>query len=510
LVPIWIADYVLATYGTGAIMGVPGHDERDFNFARKYGLATPVVIVSKEQLDFVPDGDELTEPILQKEDSVMVNSPGFEGAVWPDSFNSVADHMQKEGFGERQVNYRLRDWLISRQRMWGTPIPVVYCESCGMQPVPYNELPVLLPDDAEFKPTGESPLKYHHGFLKTSCPKCGGDAERETDTMDTFICSSWYYYAYVVPYWKKGERLVRDDSPWDVDKINSLCPVDQYTGGIEHATMHLLYFRFFTKALADLGLLDFREPTRRLYNQGMILGEDHEKMSKSRGNVVNPDLLVKQYGADTVRAYLMFLGPWDAGAAWNSQGIEGLARFFKAVWILCNAEEKETSNPSQDTEKKLRKSLHQTIKKVTSDLQNFRFNTAIAAVMSFRNVLKAESEAAGSEVWKECLEGMLLMLAPIAPHITEELWQKMKPGSGSIHMQSWPAFDEDLAAEDLITLVVQINGKVRDRLEIPAGTSKEETEQSALAAPKIQSYLEGRQIQKVIVVPERLVNIVCG
>jgi len=242
----------------------------------------------------------------------------------------------------------------------------------------------------------------------------------------------------------------------------------------------------------------------------MILGEDHEKMSKSRGNVVNPDLLVKQYGADTVRAYLMFLGPWDAGAAWNSQGIEGLARFFKAVWTLCNAEEKETSNPSPDTEKKLRKSLHQTIKKVTSDLQNFRFNTAIAAVMSFRNVLKAEAEASGSEVWNECLEGMLLMLAPIAPHITEELWQKLKPGSGSIHRQLWPAFDEELAAEDLITLVVQINGKVRDRLEIPAGTSKEETEQTAFAAPKVQTYLKGKQIRKVIVVPERLVNIVCG
>ncbi len=510
LVPVWIADYVLASYGTGAIMGVPGHDERDFNFARKYGLGTPVVIVSKEQLDSVPDGDELTEPILQKEDSVMVNSPGFEGAVWPDSFNSVADHMQKEGFGERQVNYRLHDWLISRQRMWGTPIPVVYCESCGMQPVPYNELPVVLPDDAEFKPTGESPLKYHHGFLKTSCPKCGGDAERETDTMDTFICSSWYYYAYVAPYWKKGERLVRDDSPWDADKINSLCPVDQYTGGIEHATMHLLYFRFFTKALADLGLLDFREPTRRLYNQGMILGEDHEKMSKSRGNVVNPDLLVKQYGADTVRAYLMFLGPWDAGAAWNSQGIEGLARFFKAVWTLCNAEEKDTSTASLDKEKKLRKSLHQTIKKVTNDLQNFRFNTAIAAVMSFRNVLKAEAEVSGTEVWNECLEGMLLMLAPIAPHITEELWQKLRPGNGSVHRRPWPAFDEELVSEDLITLVVQVNGKVRHRLEIPAGTSKEETEQSALAAPKIQSYIEGSKIHKVIVVPERLVNIVCG
>ncbi len=510
LVPVWIADYVIESYGTGAIMGVPAHDERDFNFARKYGLATPVVIVSKDQRDSFQNGDELEEPILQKEDSVMVNSSGFEGAIWPDSFNRVANHMQKEGFGQRQVNYRLHDWLISRQRMWGTPIPVVYCESCGMQSVPYNELPVLLPDDAEFKPTGESPLKYHHGFLKTSCPECGGDAERETDTMDTFICSSWYYYAYVSPYCKKGESLVRDDYPWDVDKVNSLCPVDQYTGGIEHATMHLLYFRFFTKALADLGLLNFREPTKRLFNQGMILGEDHEKMSKSRGNVVNPDLLVKQYGADTVRAYLMFLGPWEAGAAWNSQGIEGLARFFKSVWVLCMSEEKNSSNISLATEKKLLKSLHQTIKKVTKDLENFRFNTAIAAVMSFRNVLKLEADAAGSEVWKKCLEGMLLMLAPIAPHITEELWQKLNPRKGSIHSQPWPVFEEKLAAEDLITLVVQVNGKVRDRLEISSGSSKEETEKTALASPKVQSYLEGKQIRKIIVVPERLVNVVCG
>ena len=466
------------------------------------------MVVSKEKLDFVPHGDELAEPILQKEDSVMVNSSGFDGLVWPNSFNRVADHMQKEGFGERQVNYRLRDWLISRQRMWGTPIPVVYCESCGMQPVPYNELPVLLPDDAEFKPTGESPLKYHNGFLKTSCPNCGGNAERETDTMDTFICSSWYYYAYVSPYWKKGGKLVRDDFPWDVEKINSLCPVDQYTGGIEHATMHLLYFRFFTKVLADLSLLNFREPTKRLFNQGMILGEDHEKMSKSRGNVVNPDLLVKEYGADTVRAYLMFLGPWDAGAAWNSQGIEGLARFFKTVWTLCSLEGKNSSNFSNEIDEKLLKSLHQTIKKVTNELQNFRFNTAIASLMAFRNVLKAEGETAGSEIWNECLEGMLLMLAPIAPHITEELWQKFKPESGSIHTQSWPAFDEELAAEDLITLVVQVNGKVRDRFEIAAGTSKEETEKTALSSPKVQSYLEGKKVRKVIVVPERLVNIV--
>ena len=509
-VPIWIADYVLASYGTGAIMAVPGHDERDFHFARKYGLPTPVVIVAQQDLDSVSDGADLSEPILQKEGSVMVNSQNFDGLLWPESYNRVADTMQKEGFGERQVNFRLHDWLISRQRMWGTPIPIIYCESCGMQQVPYEELPVVLPDDAEFKPTGESPLKYHEGFLKTKCPTCGGDAERETDTMDTFICSSWYYYAYVSPYWKKGETLSKTDLPWDAEKIRNMCPVDQYTGGIEHATMHLLYFRFFTKALADMGLLDFREPAKRLFNQGMILGEDHEKMSKSRGNVVNPDDLVQKYGTDTVRAYLMFLGPWDAGAPWNPHSIEGLARFFKGVWTLCQMENTETVTVKTEIEKQLRKTLHQTIKKAGEDLQHFRFNTAIAAVMAFRNVLKTEAGAAGSDVWKECLEGMLLMLAPIAPHITEELWEKIKPGCGSIHQQAWPEYDESLIVEDMVTLVVQVNGKVRDRLEMLAGTSKEEAEQSALAAPKVQSYLEGKQIRKVIVVPERIVNIVCS
>ncbi|MBC8258465.1 MAG: leucine--tRNA ligase [SAR324 cluster bacterium] len=509
LVPIWIADYVLATYGTGAIMAVPGHDERDFLFARKYKLPTPVVIVNSEEQNSVPDGAELSEAILQKEHSVMVNSPGFDGAVWPDSFNRVADQMEKEGFGERQINYRLHDWLISRQRMWGTPFPIVYCNSCGMQPVPYEDLPVVLPDDAEFKPTGESPLKYHQGFLKTTCPKCGGEAERETDTMDTFICSSWYYYAYVSPYRKKGEPLARTDLPWDLATIKTLCPVDHYTGGIEHATMHLLYFRFFTKALADLGVLNFREPAKRLFNQGMILGEDHEKMSKSRGNVINPDDLVKKYGADTVRAYLMFLGPWDAGAPWNPHGIEGLARFFKGVWALCHLETPAATAITTETEKKLSKTLHQTLKKVSGELEGFRFNTAIAALMAFRNVLKSTPEAHGSTVWQECLQKLLLMLAPIAPHISEELWQKLSPGSGSIHQQAWPDYDESLLAEEMLTLVVQVNGKVRDRLEMQAGTDKAETERLALAAPKVQDYLEGKQIRKVIVVPERLVNIVC-
>ena len=292
-VTVWVAEYVLAGYGTGAIMGVPAHDQRDFLFARRYDIPTPVVVVPEDHDQPIPEGSELEEALLVKEGSKMVNSNEFDGLVWPEGFDRVVQAIEDKGIGKKQVNYRLRDWLISRQRMWGTPIPVIHCNNCGTVPVPYEDLPVMLPDDAEFKPTGESPLKYHPGFLNTECPKCGGSAERETDTMDTFICSSWYYYGYVSPYWKKGEKLKKEDLPWNPEVIQQWCPVNQYTGGIEHATMHLLYFRFFTKVLADMKLFDFREPATRLFNQGMILGEDHEKMSKSRGNVVNPDDLVK-------------------------------------------------------------------------------------------------------------------------------------------------------------------------------------------------------------------------
>ncbi len=506
-VPIWIADYVMASYGTGAIMAVPAHDERDFAFACKYGLPTPTVIVPEGQRDNAPDADSLETLFTDKAGSVMVNSPGFDGLRWPQSFDSVAAHMEREGLGERQVNYRIRDWLISRQRMWGTPIPVVYCNDCGMQPVPYEQLPVELPDDAQFKPTGESPLKHHQGFLQATCPKCGGAAERETDTMDTFICSSWYYYGYLAPYWQRGATLAKDSQPWDLETMRAWGPVDQYTGGIEHATMHLLYFRFYTKALADMGLLDFREPATRLFNQGMILGEDHEKMSKSRGNVVNPDDLVQHYGTDTVRLYLMFLGPWDAGAPWNPHGIEGASRFLRSVWTLALQETSEVSE-NAEAEQKVRRALHQTIKKVTDDLQHFRFNTAIAALMSFRNQLRSEGEQIGGELQEEAVRALLLLLAPLAPHIAEELWQRRCPDTGSVHLQPWPEHDETLAADDLVTLVVQVNGKLRDRLEVPAGLERTEVERLALASEKIQPHLSGQSVRKVIVVPNRLVNIV--
>lgn len=505
-VPIWIADYVLFTYGTGAIMAVPAHDERDFAFARKYDLPTPAVIAPAEAEEGAPG--ELTEPFTLKEGSRMINSPGFENLVWPESFESVTDHMAREGFGERQVNYRLRDWLISRQRMWGTPIPVVYCSSCGMQPVPFEQLPVTLPDDAEFKPTGESPLKHHQGFLSTECPQCHGEAERETDTMDTFICSSWYYYAYLFPYWARGEALGSGSLPWDMERMQRWAPVDQYTGGIEHATMHLLYFRFYTKVLADMGLLPFREPATRLFNQGMILGEDHEKMSKSRGNVVNPDDLVQKYGTDTVRTYLMFLGPWDAGAPWNPQGIEGATRFLKSVWSL--AHQPHPSGEREDSIRKVQRALHQTVRKVGEDLSQFRFNTAIAALMSFRNTLKAEADHLPESLWEECVRALLLMLAPMAPHLAEELWQLKVPGTGSVHNQTWPEFNTDLAQEDRITLVVQVNGKLRDRLEMPVGLPQEEVEQLARNSERVAPYLENRSVRRVIVVPEKLVNIVVG
>ncbi len=319
-IPIWIADYVLMGYGTGAIMAVPAHDQRDFDFATRYGLEIRRVITG-------PDGatGPLSEAYDSKTDGVMINSGAFDGTPVDGAARAVTAWLEETGRGKYAVNYRLRDWLISRQRMWGAPIPIIYCDKCGTVPVPYEDLPVLLPDDAEFRPTGESPLVYHEGFRNVKCPQCGGDAKRETDTMDTFMCSSWYHYAYVCPYWKAGEKIHAGDMPWSKESADYWLPVDIYTGGIEHATMHLLYTRFFTKALRDLGIVNFDEPMLRLFNQGTILGPDGEKMSKSRGNVVNPDDYVERYGADTVRGYLMFIGPWELGGSWSSTGIEGSA-----------------------------------------------------------------------------------------------------------------------------------------------------------------------------------------
>jgi len=494
-IPIWIADYVLMGYGTGAIMGVPAHDQRDFEFARKYGLPVPVVIQ--------PPGEPLAEPLQAAYEGPgrMVNSGPFDGTPVPEGIPKVIAWLEETGRGRRAVNYRLRDWLISRQRYWGTPIPIVYCDRCGTVPVPYEDLPVLLPEDVDFMPTGESPLKYHEGFRRTRCPRCQGPAERETDTMDTFVDSSWYQYRYLSPH--------EDRAPFDPEQVAYWCPVDQYTGGAEHAVMHLLYTRFFTKALADLGLLPFREPMLRLFNQGVILGEDGEKMSKSRGNVVDPDEQVAKYGADVVRAYLMFMRPWEEGGPWSSRDIEGVARFLRRVWDLVTGPSPlSPATASEEQALELRRWTHRTIRKVTEDFERFGFNTALAALMEFTNHLYRVRDAlAGSPPWEEALRSLVLMLAPVAPHLAEELWERLG-GSYSVHTQPWPRYDPELAKAPEVTLVVQVDGRVRDRLVVPADLPEEEARALALASPRVQQHLDGRVVKDVVYVPGKVLNIV--
>jgi len=494
-VPLYIADYVLMTYGTGAIMGVPGHDERDFDFAKRYNLPIPVVIAPPGW-----DGEPLDAAYVGE--GTMVNSGPFSGLPSSEGWEAIADDMEKRGIGERKVHYRLHDWLISRQRYWGAPIPIIYCEACGIVPVPEDQLPVLLPEDAKFLPTGESPLKYHEGFLNTTCPKCGRPAKRETDTMDTFMCSSWYHMRYTSPGYDKG--------PFDPEKARYWLPVDQYTGGIEHATMHLLYTRFFTKACRDIGILDHDEPMLRLFNQGIILGEDNQKMSKSRGNVVNPDDYVHSLGADATRAYLMFIGPWEAGGPWSSRGIEGVYRFLQRVWDVVTLKPK--SFDRQATEKEiaaLRRITHKTIRKVSQDMEGFRFNTMVAALMEFNNyLLKAKkTPVVQSDAWHEAIRTLILLLAPAAPHLAEELWQRIGEPY-SVHNQPWPQWDEAAAADEMVTLVVQVNGKVRERLTVPVGISEEEARELAFSSPKVQRHVANKSVLKTVYVPDKLLNIV--
>jgi leucyl-tRNA synthetase len=521
-IPIWIADYVMMTYGTGAIMAVPAHDERDFAFAKKYGLPIPVVIRPPDW-----DGGELEE--AYPGDGVMINSGPFDGTPAPHpAKEKVTEWLEEQGAGKFAINYRIRDWLISRQRYWGAPIPMIYCDACGIVPAPYEDLPVLLPEDAEIPPTGENALKYHKGFLHTTCPRCGGPATRETDTMDTFACSSWYNYAYLSPYYKEGEPAHADSMPIDPDEAAYWLPVDVYTGGIEHATMHLIYTRFFTKAMRDMGVVDFGEPMTVLRNQGIILGEDGEKMSKSRGNVIAPDDLVRRYGADTVRGYLMFGWRWEQGGPWDSQGIEGVARWLQRVWNLVldappassptegadggiadRSAERASGEPQPNPSRSLHRWTHKTIKRVTDDMEAFTFNTIIAGLMEFTNALQKakQTEVYGIEAWKEAIETLLLLLAPCCPHIAEELWARTgRPYS--IHQQSWPDFDADLAAEEMITLIVQVNGKVRARIEVAADIGEEEAKAAALADENVQRHIAGKKARKVIFVPGRLVNVV--
>jgi leucyl-tRNA synthetase len=632
-VPIWIADYVTMSYGTGAIMGVPAHDDRDFAFALKFGLPIiPVIdrndaraksavwegsvsagfndaltaagfawqsfeiadrgafygveLAGEAQVksyrdllqahlkqghwaDVVGMGWQVVLPdealtldsveadaaimarchegydytrqfrttmemwhaiewygdVLYHHDyGTMIHSGEFSGTPGSEAKAKVTAWLTEQGIGRFDAQYRLHDWLISRQRYWGAPIPMLYCEQCGLAPEKYENLPVILPTDAQIPPTGESPLKFHHAYQHATCPQCGGPARRETDTLDTFMCSSWYQYAYVSPYWKAGEKLGPDDLPWDRAKGDYWLPVDQYTGGPEHATMHLLYTRFFTKALNDMGIVPFREPMARLFNQGIILGPDGNRMSKSRGNVVAPDNYVEKYGADTVRAYLMFIGPWDAGGPWNFTGIEGVKRFLERVWTVVTEPGKKPAS-DQDVAaqiRELRRMTHRTLQRVTEDVDAFKWNTVISALMEFNNYLiKARDTAvAGTWAWDEAIDTLLLMMAPAMPHIAEELWQGRHSGDAdstgafraeqSIHTQAWPRYDADLAKADVVTLVVQVNGKVRDRIDAPAGISEEQARALALGSPLVQKWFEGKQVRKVIFAGGKLINIVVG
>jgi len=495
-IPIWIADYVLMTYGTGAIMAVPAHDQRDFEFARKFGLEIRVVI---QPADAAPiQAEEMTESVPAS--GTMVNSGELTGTPAEQAFDSAVAFLEERGQGKRAINYRLRDWLISRQRYWGAPIPIIYCPEHGAVVVPDDQLPVLLPDDVEWKPTGESPLKLHPTWRNTTCPVCGKPAERETDTMDTFMCSSWYHLRYLSPDYDQG--------PFDPQEYEYWMPVDTYTGGIEHATMHLIYTRFFHKACRDMGIMRGFEPMLQLRNQGMVLGEDHEKMSKSRGNVIAPDDLVARNGADTVRAYLMFFARWDMGAPWSSSGIEGTVRWVRRVWILYKESVKE-GNPAPQVLKVLRRKVHQTLRNVTRDFETFEFNTIVSSLMELMNEMyKArEAGAAGTPEWDEALDLYLRMTAPVTPHIAEELWESLgKPYS--IHQQPWPAFDPAATVEDQIILVVQVNGKVRDRIDVPVGISDADAKAAALSSEAVQKYLEGNPPKKIVVVPGKLVSIV--
>jgi leucyl-tRNA synthetase len=494
-VPIWIADYVLLSYGTGAVMGVPAHDQRDFEFAQDFGLPIKVVISPPGW-----SGEPLKEAYV--ETGIIVNSAQFNGLPNEQGKEAVSDFMEAKGYGKRTTTYRLRDWLISRQRYWGAPIPIVYCPKCGAVAVPEKDLPVLLPEDAEFKPTGESPLKYCASFVNTTCPKCGGHAQRETDTMDTFMCSNWYFLRYTSPGYDKG--------PVEPQKLAYWMPVDQYTGGAEHATMHLFYARFFTKAIRDLGLVKFGEPFTRLFNQGtVVLGG--AKMSKSRGNVVTPDEYVEKMGADTVRAYLMFVGPWDQGGGWDDSGISGLWRWLNRVWNLVLEEQKDAHLPpiDQTTENELRRRTHKTIRKVSEDYEKFRFNTMIAALMEFTNYLAKvkEERSVANSAWKETIDTLLLLLAPSVPHLAEELWERTGHPY-SIHNQSFPSWDEKLVVEEQFTLVIQVNGRLRDRVEVPVSIAESEARELALGRERVKVHTGSREISDIIYVPGRLVNIV--
>lgn len=506
-VEIWVTNYVLYDYGTGAVMGVPTGDQRDWMFADKYGIEKIVTIcpIGKEL-----KLEEMTCAYEEKE-GMLVNSGEFTGMEMHKAMSAIMDKAEAEGFGKRRVNYRLRDWLISRQRYWGAPIPIIYCPHCGEVLVPEDQLPVRLPEDVSFTAGAKSPLATSEEFVHCKCPKCGADATRETDTMDTFLCSSWYYLRYTDAH--------NDKMPFDKELNNYWGPVDQYIGGIEHAILHLLYSRFFVKVLRDAGLVDYDEPFSNLLTQGMVI-KDGAKMSKSLGNVVSPEEILSKYGADTARLFILFAAPPERELEWSDQGVEGSFRFLNRIWRIVQAFENvlaqkvteyDHSNLSE-ADKDLRRVLHSSIKKVTNDIETrFNFNTAISTMMELVNALYAYKEAVkepNAGLVYEALSDLIKMMSPFVPHITEELWRGAIDANSSVHEQSWPECDEEALRVDNVEIVLQVNGKVRGRLTVPAEATKEELEKIAMADANVQAHIGDATVRKVICVPGRLVNIV--
>ncbi len=492
-VPVWAADYILMEYGTGAIMGVPAHDQRDFEFAQQFEL--PVRIVIAPDAGAPRDSGAMTEP--WPHEGVMVNSGPFDGTPSPESIDAVIDWLEKEGTGKRSVNYRLRDWLLSRQRYWGCPIPIVHCPTCGEVPVPDDELPVLLPDDVEFTPQGESPLATHEGFTKVSCPRCGEQAKRDPDTMDTFVDSSWYFLRYCSP--AEGTR------PFDPNAVATWMPASQYTGGIEHAILHLMYSRFFTKVLFDLGLVAFTEPFTNLLNQGMVI-MDGAKMSKSKGNIAEPMPLVEQHGADSMRLTMLFAGPVEDDIDWADVSPQGAHRWLGRVWrLVLENRERIAGAPDPEADTALRRITHHTIESVTDSFERFRFNTAVAKLMTLANEMTAHPEDRPS--FAEAAGALLRMLAPMAPFVTEELWHRLGL-DGSVHRQPWPEPDAALLIEETVTCVVQVNGKLRERIQVAPAIGEDELRDAALGLERIRAMVEGAEVARVVVVVPKLVNIV--
>jgi leucyl-tRNA synthetase len=494
-VPIWIANFVLMGYGTGAIMAVPAHDERDFEFCRKYGIAIRPVIRPVDGALAIEPG--MTEAFTEY--GVVENSGPWSGLPSAEARRKMAEYASERGFGQAAITFRIKDWGISRQRYWGTPIPVIHCPSCGVVPVPEEQLPVLLPLEVEITGAGRSPLENVPGFVNAACPKCGCPARRETDTMDTFIDSSWYFYRYC--------DARNSAMPFDPAKIAYWFEIDQYIGGVEHAILHLIYSRFFTKVMRDIGLIKNNEPARRLFTQGMVIA-DGAKMSKSKGNVVSADMIAEKYGADTARMFVLFAAPPEREVDWRAEGVEGIHRFLGRVYRFVTRNiDRDSAAPGASDKKVLRK-LHQTLRKITEDFESrWHFNTCIASVMELVNVLYDEEPNISSAVLAETAEKLALMLAPFAPYVSQEIWEELGR-EGPVFRQSWPAFDPELAKEDEAEIVVQVNGKLRSRFHAPFGTPKEELEARAQGDEKVQPFLEGKRVVRIISVADKLVNIV--